>query len=240
MLSRRPKYYDKEGDILQPVDAIFKSGQVDLAGHSSESIVISLINRRDDNHSVPLLLDTDRLEYAELHSKGNHHHWTGPSFNTNILSGKLLISSALLTALCVQKFDTTFLYQIKEHAAADSNYQQTRQKIETGDHKTSPYTVTDELFYWKHRLTVPNNDAIKTEILENEHDLIIARHFGIDKTIELVQRNFYWPAMTNWITDYVQSCDNCITKSRFATRCLASCNRGKRHMSLGYRSQPTS
>lgn len=27
--------------------------------------------------------------------------------------------------------------------------------------------------------------------------------------MELVQRNFYWPHMTEWITDYVGSCDEC-------------------------------
>ena len=41
------------------------------------------------------------------------------------------------------------------------------------------------------------------------HDSQIAGHFGQEKTIEIVCRDFYWKGLTNWINDYVRSCDEC-------------------------------
>lgn len=34
-------------------------------------------------------------------------------------------------------------------------------------------------------------------------------HLGKEKTIKLVQRNFYWPRMTDFVTHYVHSCGEC-------------------------------
>jgi hypothetical protein len=42
--------------------------------------------------------------------------------------------------------------------------------------------------------------------MESEHDSKIAGHFGQDKTIELIRRNFWWPKMDETIIDYIQSC----------------------------------
>ena len=37
----------------------------------------------------------------------------------------------------------------------------------------------------------------------------MAVHFGQEKTIELVTRNFYWEKLADGINDYVRSCDEC-------------------------------
>jgi len=47
------------------------------------------------------------------------------------------------------------------------------------------------------------------EIMESEHDTKVAGHMGQDKTIELIQRNFWWPKMNERIIDFVQSCPEC-------------------------------
>ena len=46
-------------------------------------------------------------------------------------------------------------------------------------------------------------------ILESEHDSKVAGHFGQEKTIELVRRNFWWPRMDTDITAYIQVCPDC-------------------------------
>lgn len=48
------------------------------------------------------------------------------------------------------------------------------------------------LLYWKEWLTISDTEGIKTSILQNKHDSTVAGHFGSDKAIEQVQRNFYW------------------------------------------------
>ena len=38
---------------------------------------------------------------------------------------------------------------------------------------------------------------------------------GLDKTVEMINRNFYWPRMAQDIDDFVCSCDNCQTNEAF-------------------------
>ena len=59
------------------------------------------------------------------------------------------------------------------------------------------------------QIVVPPNEEIKTMITRTNHDEPMAGHPGPEKTIELVQRRFYWPKMREWITEYVQSCEEC-------------------------------
>ena len=39
----------------------------------------------------------------------------------------------------------------------------------------------------------------------------LARHFGINKTRELVGQKYYWPSLTKDIESYVRGCDVCLT-----------------------------
>ena len=45
--------------------------------------------------------------------------------------------------------------------------------------------------------------------MEAEHDSQVAGHMGMDKTIQMVDRNFYWPVMAKDIEEYVHSCEGC-------------------------------
>ena len=46
-------------------------------------------------------------------------------------------------------------------------------------------------------------------VFENEDDTMVAGHMGMDKTLEMINRNFYWPRIAEDIEDYVRSCDDC-------------------------------
>ena len=56
---------------------------------------------------------------------------------------------------------------------------------------------------------IPENEALQTEIGQGCHDSLVAGHFGYEKTIEIVTRDFYWKGLADWIKDYVRSCDEC-------------------------------
>ena len=66
---------------------------------------------------------------------------------------------------------------------------------------------TDGILYRRARLWVPKG-LIKT-VLRSEHDSKVAGHFGQDKTIELIHRNFWWPKMDADIREYIRSCLEC-------------------------------
>ena len=59
------------------------------------------------------------------------------------------------------------------------------------------------------RIVVPPDEDIKAQIVRANHEVPLAGHPGPEKTIELVRRRFSWPDMNKWITEYVQSCDEC-------------------------------
>ena len=47
------------------------------------------------------------------------------------------------------------------------------------------------------------------EIMEAEHDSQVSGPMGMDKTIVMVDRNFWGPKMAKDIDDYVRSCEDC-------------------------------
>jgi len=63
----------------------------------------------------------------------------------------------------------------------------------------------DRFPYFKNRLYIPANDVLKTKIAKGCHDSKGAGHFGMEKTIEIIMRDFYWKGLTEWINDYVRS-----------------------------------
>ena len=71
------------------------------------------------------------------------------------------------------------------------------------------WELEDGLIYYKKRLFIPSNEDLLTEIAKRCHDSNVAGHFGQEKTIELVTRNFYWEKLADWINDYLRSCDEC-------------------------------
>ena len=71
------------------------------------------------------------------------------------------------------------------------------------------WELEDGLIYYKNRLFILSNEDILTEIAKGCHDSKVAGHFGQEKTIELVTRNFYWAKLVDWINDYIRSCDEC-------------------------------
>ena len=56
---------------------------------------------------------------------------------------------------------------------------------------------------------VPNDTAIKRDILSHCHDSPTAGHFGVHKTCELVQRTYHWPKLRQFVKKFVTTCDIC-------------------------------
>jgi hypothetical protein len=65
------------------------------------------------------------------------------------------------------------------------------------------------LLMYKGLIYIPENDALKLEILQECHDAKAAGHLGREKTAELISRNYYWPKMWKFVKRYVSSCEVC-------------------------------
>lgn len=68
--------------------------------------------------------------------------------------------------------------------------------------------------YWRDRLYVPDHDELKTQIMYRSHNSALAGHPGRTKTIDLIQRSYWWPRLTQEVAAYVKACELCVrTKS---------------------------
>ena len=115
-----------------------------------------------------------------------------------------IASSERLSSLFAPRWTDEFVAQIKHYAATDPDYQ----AQVTADNRDVGVTIKDDgLLYRKERLWVPA--PLQKAILESEHDTKVAGHMGIDKTLELITRNFWWPGIARSVRDYVRSCYEC-------------------------------
>src|SRR6266516_2204659 len=56
---------------------------------------------------------------------------------------------------------------------------------------------------------VPALPALRNEILEMVHDDPLSGHFGVQKTLELLARCWWWPGMKKSVKEYVETCFIC-------------------------------
>ena len=70
-------------------------------------------------------------------------------------------------------------------------------------------TYKDRMLFHKGKVWISCDLWRRKLFIEREHVSRVAGHMDMDKTMELVNRNFYWPAMANDIEDYVCTCKDC-------------------------------
>ena len=58
-------------------------------------------------------------------------------------------------------------------------------------------------------VVIPDVPELKKEIIENQHSAKLAGHPGRDRTLELIQRNYWWPNMRADVEDFVAHCEQC-------------------------------
>ena len=61
------------------------------------------------------------------------------------------------------------------------------------------------------RIYIPSAGNLCTCVLQYNHDHILARHFGQNKTLELIYHRYFWPSL---YADVQQFCKSCVTCMR--------------------------
>jgi hypothetical protein len=93
-----------------------------------------------------------------------------------------------------------------QERSASSN-QPTRTRVR----RDAPAWRIDEnqVLRYNGRIYVPEEPAIRQEILSQNHDTHMAGHFGARRTLELISRLYYWPTLSQDVQDYVRTCAIC-------------------------------
>ena len=67
----------------------------------------------------------------------------------------------------------------------------------------------DDLLRYKGLIYVPNDIALRQELISRCHDDPLAGHFGVAKTLELLRRKYHWRDIGEQTREYVSTCDIC-------------------------------
>ncbi|KIK12769.1 hypothetical protein PISMIDRAFT_18502 [Pisolithus microcarpus 441] len=99
----------------------------------------------------------------------------------------------------------------KLHADIKSALQSdTVSKLHLSDRSNPRWQVDDDgLLRLDGRIYVPDINDLRLRVLRYKHDHPLAGHFGQNRTLELVRREYTWPSVHTFIKDYVKSCTAC-------------------------------
>jgi len=133
--------------------------------------------------------------------------------NPWLLQEEVMASSAMISKALLQEYELDLLEEVREASNRDLEWlsrEATLEDLITRDKELpTNWQYRDGFPYFKNRLYIPANDALKTKIAKGCHDSKVAGHFGMEKTIDIITRDFYRKGLTEWINDYVRSCDEC-------------------------------
>jgi len=103
----------------------------------------------------------------------------------------------------IMPIDDDFLIQVRKATIEDSIAVNIKKHPEN-----KKFKVERDLIYFEERLYIPKG-PVRLRVLQSRHDFPAAGHFGFNKTLELISRDFWWPQMWKDVKDFVLSCDIC-------------------------------
>jgi hypothetical protein len=125
-----------------------------------------------------------------------------------------------LTMIMWADLSADLFTSVREQAPHDADYQKLVQAVQEPSPATSgqagAYLVREKLLYRKagekrdalDLLYIPSGE-VRTRLLAQAHDVPESGHLGRDKTLERLQRHFYWPGMKMSVQRYCASCEAC-------------------------------
>ena len=101
-----------------------------------------------------------------------------------------------------------FATALRAAIATDKAYRDVMASLADGP-ADGPITARDGVLYHGDRVVVPNDRALRTQLLSEAHDSGSSGHTGVAATTDRLQQRVYWAGMASAVHDYVVSCDSC-------------------------------
>jgi hypothetical protein len=72
------------------------------------------------------------------------------------------------------------------------------------------WSVDDVGFVWiNQQILVPESGDLWLRVLQSFHDHPVSGHFGVNKTLSVIRREYTWPNIQEFVADYVKFCTTC-------------------------------
>ncbi|GAA5916771.1 hypothetical protein JCM5296_001318 [Sporobolomyces johnsonii] len=95
----------------------------------------------------------------------------------------------------------------------DDDIRQTLQDLRLSENleDLDPRWALDDagLLRWDGKVYIPDVDDLRLRAIQCSHDVPSAGHLGIDKTLERLRRNMYFPHEYKQVVSFVNTCDTC-------------------------------
>jgi len=89
---------------------------------------------------------------------------------------------------------------------SDPEFSHTYQTLLEGN-QVPKFHLQDVLLCHMGHLCVPSSERAK--MIWEAHYNQVARHFGVEKTVAVLQKYFYWPNLQQDVGKYIRSCTSC-------------------------------
>jgi len=121
--------------------------------------------------------------------------------NPWLLQEEVMVSNAMISKALLQEYKLELLEEVREPSGNDlqwlSREATLKDLITCGKELPTNWQYKDGFSYIKNRLYIPANNALKTKITKGCYDSKVAGHFGMEKTIEIIMRDFCWKGLTD-------------------------------------------
>src|SRR5436190_14746987 len=113
----------------------------------------------------------------------------------SIAIDQVSIDSRIKQALLHDEYAQTHISRLRNRAEPDGN---------------DPFSLSEDgILLRDHLIYVPDHDDLRLHLVQCYHDHQLAGHPGIQKTIKLIHRRYFWPKIRQFVTSYVRSCLAC-------------------------------
>jgi len=170
----------------------------------------------DMNPKRSITPQEEKIKIGFLHTDTSENKFFSAAdigYHPRLMNEKEMLSSAHVNAALTRTMNDSFLDKIRMAGKEDEKWQDRGHELvrlrQSEKKMPDEWIEKDGLLYYKNGLYIPEDEALQTEIAQGCHDSLVARHFGQEKTIEIVTRDFYWKGLADWIRYYVRSCDEC-------------------------------
>jgi hypothetical protein len=137
--------------------------------------------------------------------------------NEGILLKPEYFQDTKLEAMELVEFQDMDEERIPEESRNDKEIQAIKEALDTGQKEMKGIALglcqwKDDRLWYQGKIWIPNNEDLRTGIIQKCHDQPSAGHGGTTKTTEMVSRRYYWPKIRETIKRYVKNCDTCQRK----------------------------
>ena len=199
MLPAEKNYSVGEQEMLSVIKAL-EHWRHYLEGAVSLTIITDHRPNVTFTTKAPESLNRRQVRWLETLARFNYEfQWMKGS--TNIADPLSRKSSLLHLSAELESPSMEFLQTVQDGYSHDLSFQDER--------FTKHFTFDGKLWFKDSLIVIPNASDLRSKCIQLHHDSPYSGHLGVQRTIDLITRFYWWPGIYSDVKDFVIHCDIC-------------------------------